>query len=116
MLTSLADKISGSVNETLRKGSLSTSSRSPISKIQDQDDITIAHLHRLNQKNVSAWNMERLINKVREGVILNLDERKHGSTDEYAAMVQITSERHADIVAKHIFQNLAKATSSIHLS
>lgn len=107
-LTSLADKISGSVNETLRKGSLSTSSRSPISKIEDQDDITVAHLHRLNQKNVSAWNMERLINKVREGVILNLDERKHGSTDENASMVQITSERYADIVAKHIFQNVAR--------
>nr|GEU31339.1 mechanosensitive ion channel protein 6-like [Tanacetum cinerariifolium] len=28
---------------------------------------TIDHLHRLNQKNISAWNMKRLMNIVRTG-------------------------------------------------
>ncbi|XP_051123931.1 mechanosensitive ion channel protein 6-like [Andrographis paniculata] len=79
-----------------------------MSKKEDENGITIDHLHKLNQKNVSAWNMKRLINVVRKGVLSTLDEKLHGSDEE---AVQITSEYQAKAAAKKIFTNVAKPGS-----
>ncbi|XAR64230.1 hypothetical protein NMG60_11024495 [Bertholletia excelsa] len=76
------------------------------------EGITIDHLHRLNQKNVSAWNMKRLMNIARKGVLSTLDEQIQNSTgDEDEAAVQITSEFQAKAAAKKIFYNVAKPGS-----
>lgn len=75
------------------------------------EGITIDHLHRLNQKNVSAWNMKRLMNTVRKGVFSTLDEQIQDSNGEDEAAVQITSEFQAKAAAKKIFYNVAKPGS-----
>ncbi|KAI3725515.1 hypothetical protein L1987_65305 [Smallanthus sonchifolius] len=76
------------------------------------EGITIDHLHRLNQKNISAWNMKRLMNIVRTGVLSTLDEQLEGTTqDEDESAVQITNEKQAKVAAKKIFCNVAKQGS-----
>ncbi|KAK9071804.1 hypothetical protein SSX86_008233 [Deinandra increscens subsp. villosa] len=76
------------------------------------EGITIDHLHRLNQKNISAWNMKRLMNIVRTGVLSTLDEQLEGSTrDEDESAVQITNEKQAKVAAKKLFCNVAKQGS-----
>lgn len=73
--------------------------------------ITIDHLHRLNQKNISAWNMKRLMNIIRKGSLSTLDEQLLDSTDQDESAVQITSEVQAKAAAKKIFSNVAKPGS-----
>ncbi|XP_075509469.1 mechanosensitive ion channel protein 8-like [Primulina tabacum] len=95
------------------RSTVSTDAKSPrLSKMMSEKDgqngITVDHLHRLNQKNISAWNMKRLMNIVRKGVISTLDERIQGSTAEDESMVQITSENQAKAAAKKIFTNVAR--------
>ncbi|KAL0438350.1 UNVERIFIED_CONTAM: Mechanosensitive ion channel protein 6 [Sesamum latifolium] len=107
---------SGRVIATPRKSTVSTGAKSPMfskvmSKKEEQNGITIDHLHRLNQKNISAWNMKRLMNIVRKGVLSTLDEKIQGSAGEDEAMVQITSENQAKAAAKKIFNNVAKPGS-----
>ncbi|XP_060173518.1 mechanosensitive ion channel protein 6-like [Lycium barbarum] len=77
----------------------------------EKGGITIDHLHRLNQKNISAWNMKRLINMVRNGVLSTLDEKLLESTHEDESAVQITSEKKAKAAAQQIFSNVAKPGS-----
>nr|XP_016470246.1 PREDICTED: mechanosensitive ion channel protein 6-like [Nicotiana tabacum] len=89
-----------------------TFSRSTSRKEKEKEGgITIDHLHRLNQKNVSAWNMKRLINIVRKGVLSTLDEQLQQSSDDDEAAVEITSEKQAKIAAKKVFNNVAKTDS-----
>ncbi|XP_054778488.1 mechanosensitive ion channel protein 6-like [Prosopis cineraria] len=71
---------------------------------KSHDGITIDHLHKLNPKNVSAWNMKRLMNMVRHGTLSTLDEQI--LDDENAT--QIRSENEARAAAKKIFQNVAR--------
>ncbi|KAF5180518.1 Mechanosensitive ion channel protein [Thalictrum thalictroides] len=80
-----------------------------VSKRQDQG-ITIDHLHKLNQKNISAWNMKRMMNIVRNGVMSTLDERISDTCEDESAM-QIRSEYEAKAAAKKIFNNVAKPRS-----
>ncbi|XP_076955195.1 mechanosensitive ion channel protein 6-like [Bidens hawaiensis] len=76
------------------------------------EGITIDHLHRLSQQNISAWNMKRLMNIVRTGVLSTLDEQLEGTTgDEDETAVQITNEKQAKVAAKKIFVNVAKQGS-----
>ncbi|XP_071698229.1 mechanosensitive ion channel protein 6-like [Rutidosis leptorrhynchoides] len=76
------------------------------------EGITIDHLHRLNRKNISAWNMKRLINIVRTGVLSTLDEQLAGATrDEDESALQITNEKQAKVAAKRMFCNVAKQGS-----
>ncbi|KAA8537460.1 hypothetical protein F0562_026853 [Nyssa sinensis] len=80
--------------------------------MKKNEGITIDHLHRLNQKNISAWNMKRLMKIVRSGVLSTLDEHKQdltGGEDEFS--VQITSECQAKAAGKKIFSNVAKPGS-----
>ncbi|KAJ7967114.1 Mechanosensitive ion channel protein [Quillaja saponaria] len=75
------------------------------------DGITIDHLHKLNPKNVSAWNMKRLMNMVRHGSLSTLDEQILDSANEDESATQIRSENEAKAAAKKIFQNVARQGS-----
>lgn len=82
----------------------------PLSKKNtDRDGITIDHLHKLNPKNVSAWNMKRLINMVRHGSLSTLDEQILSEEDDSAN--QIRSECEAKAAARKIFLNVARPGS-----
>ncbi|XXG40393.1 hypothetical protein AAC387_Pa01g1121 [Persea americana] len=72
------------------------------------DRITIDHIHKLNQKNISAWNMKRLMKIVRNGTLSTLDERITNITQE---AIEIQSEYEAKAAAKRIFTNVAKRGS-----
>ncbi|KAJ0781674.1 putative mechanosensitive ion channel MscS, LSM domain superfamily [Helianthus annuus] len=61
----------------------------------------------LNQKNISAWNMKRLMNIVRTGVLSTLDEQ----LDDGETAGEITNEKQAKVAAKKIFHNVAKQGS-----
>lgn len=74
----------------------------------DDQGITIDHLHKLNPKNVSAWNMKRLMKLVRHGTLSTLDEQILDSTTEDESATQIRSECEAKAAAKKIFQNVAR--------
>ncbi|MCD7458413.1 hypothetical protein HAX54_038101 [Datura stramonium] len=54
---------------TLRSSAFSRVISEKEKEKKNEGGITIDHLHRLNQKNVSAWNMKRLMNMVRKGVL-----------------------------------------------
>ncbi|XP_049390473.1 mechanosensitive ion channel protein 8-like [Solanum stenotomum] len=103
---------------TPRKSTAAATPRSPVfsraasrKEKEEEGGITIDHLHRLNQKNISAWNMKRLINIVRKGVLSTLDEKLEQSNGDDEAAVQITSEKQAKIAAKKVFINVAKPGS-----
>ncbi|KAK4490242.1 hypothetical protein RD792_000902 [Penstemon davidsonii] len=103
------------IGNTPRKSTVSSGSKSnvfsKVMKKEEENGISIDHLHRLNQKNISAWNMKRLMNIVRNGTLSTLDEKLQDSTGEDEAMVQITSENQAKAAAKKIFVNVAKPGS-----
>ncbi|KAE9609497.1 hypothetical protein Lal_00020250 [Lupinus albus] len=80
----------------------------------DQDNgITIDHLHKLNPKNVPAWNMKRLINMVRHGALSTLDEQipDDSTQGDDESTKHIKSENQAKAAAKKIFHNVARPGS-----
>lgn len=83
--------------------------KSPRGKDKGEEGITIDHLHKLSPKNVSAWNMKRLMNLVRYGNLTTLDEQLSSHEDESSN--QINSEGEARAAAKKIFQNVARQGS-----
>ncbi|KAI8549002.1 hypothetical protein RHMOL_Rhmol07G0317200 [Rhododendron molle] len=88
-------------NGKARRGSPKFSGRLPH---KGGEGISIDHLQRMSQKNVSAWNMKRLVKIVRKGVLLTLKAKINVSP-------QITSEAQARAAAKKIFFNVAKPGS-----
>ncbi|KAK6131341.1 hypothetical protein DH2020_034909 [Rehmannia glutinosa] len=103
---------SGRIIGTPRMSRELTDARTPVfsrvlSKKEEENRITIDHLHRLNQKNISAWNMKRMMNIARNGVLSTLDEKIQGATGDDEAMVHITTENQAKCAAKKIFENVA---------
>ncbi|XP_041014471.1 mechanosensitive ion channel protein 8-like [Juglans microcarpa x Juglans regia] len=74
----------------------------------DDQGISIDHLHKLNPKNVSAWNMKRLMRIVRNGTPTTADEQILDATNEDGSNTQIRSELEAKAAAKKIFQNVAR--------
>ncbi|OMO74684.1 Mechanosensitive ion channel MscS [Corchorus capsularis] len=78
---------------------------------KDDKGITIDHLHKLNHKNISAWNMKRLMNIIRHGALSTLDEQIQDSTHEDESATQIRSEYEAKVAARKIFQNVAQPGS-----
>ncbi|RCV07699.1 hypothetical protein SEVIR_1G271000v4 [Setaria viridis] len=82
------------------------------------EGISIDMLHKLNQKNVSAWNMKRLMRIVRFGTLATMDEQIQQATGEGdESATQIRSEYEAKIAAKRIFHNVATPGSKyIYLS
>ncbi|KAH9619617.1 hypothetical protein KSS87_007945 [Heliosperma pusillum] len=81
------------------------------SKRHDQQggdsSISIDQLHRLNQKNVSAWNMKKLMRSVRKGVLSSLDDHLDPRMEDDTAM-QIRSEKEAKAAARKIFTNVTR--------
>ncbi|KAM3316392.1 hypothetical protein ACQJBY_034477 [Aegilops geniculata] len=77
------------------------------------EGITIDKLHRLNQRNVSAWNMKRLVKIVRFETLATMDEQIQEATAGEGAEsgTQIRSEHEAQLAAKKIFHNVAKPGS-----
>lgn len=75
------------------------------------DGITIDQLHRLSQKNISAWSMKRLMKIVRYGALTTMDEQIKHATGEDELATQIHSEYEAKVAAKRIFHNVAKPHS-----
>ncbi|KAF9666667.1 hypothetical protein SADUNF_Sadunf16G0252600 [Salix dunnii] len=103
---------SGSFQKTPRIGTPKLS-RALSNKIDEEGEgITIDHLHKLNPKNVSAWNMKRLMNIIRHGALSTLDEQIHNSNhgDEESA-TKIRSEFEARAAARNIFTNVARQGS-----
>ncbi|CAN6253850.1 unnamed protein product [Urochloa humidicola] len=82
------------------------------------EGISIDMLHKLNQRNVSAWNMKRLMRIVRFGTLTTMDEQIQQATGEGdESATQIRSEYEAKIAAKRIFHNVATPGSKyIYLS
>ncbi|XP_076935322.1 mechanosensitive ion channel protein 6-like [Bidens hawaiensis] len=83
-------------------------------KKHENTGITIDHLHRMNKKNISAWNMSRMMNSISRSMLSTLDEQLEdfaGDGDEDEASTQITSAKQAKIAAKKIFCNVAKPGS-----
>ncbi|XP_022769276.1 mechanosensitive ion channel protein 6-like [Durio zibethinus] len=72
------------------------------------EDIRLDHLRKLNHKNISAWNMRRMVNMVSHGQLATLDEQILNSDRDDESSVQIRSECQANEAAKKIFQNVAK--------
>lgn len=86
---------------------------SGVASKQPDEGISIHHLHKLNQQNISAWNMKRLMRIVRRGSLSTLDEHISNTnrTTEDDSTVQIQSEYEAKAAAKRIFTNVAKRGS-----
>ncbi|RDX70227.1 Mechanosensitive ion channel protein 8, partial [Mucuna pruriens] len=81
------------------------------SKKQDEE-MSIEQLHKLNQINISAWNMKRMINIIMHGALFTtLDERILCSDIEDEPLLQITSECQAKVAAQKIFHNVAQPGS-----
>lgn len=77
-----------------------------------ENGITIDHLHRLTLNNVSAWNMKRLVNLVRHGRLVTLDEQLSNHDDDHdESGNNINSEGEAKAAAKKIFRNVARPGS-----
>ncbi|CAJ1973163.1 unnamed protein product [Sphenostylis stenocarpa] len=79
-------------------------------KKQDEE-MSIEQLHRLNKRNISAWNMKRMINIVMHGAFTTLDERISCSDIEDEPLLQLRSECQAKIAAQKIFQNVVQPGS-----
>ncbi|XP_018489880.1 mechanosensitive ion channel protein 7 [Raphanus sativus] len=87
-----------------------------IPKTGTDSGITMNDLHRMNQKNVSAWNMKRLIKIVRHVSLTTLDEQALQNTSEDETIRQIRSEKEAKAAARKIFKNVAqRGTKHIYL-
>nr|BAV53889.1 mechanosensitive channels of small conductance-like [Chamaecyparis obtusa] len=72
--------------------------------------INVDQLHKMNQKNVSAWNMKRLISVIRHSGISTIShtiDQSMGKHD-HPQDKEITSELEAIAAAKSIFKNVAK--------
>ncbi|XP_020599120.1 mechanosensitive ion channel protein 6-like [Phalaenopsis equestris] len=87
-----------------------SSSRKDFSRqlLQQKGGITVEQLHKFNQKNISAWNMKRLMRIVRLGTLTTLDEQLPQGMEEDESTIQIKSENEAKIAARKIFNNVAK--------
>ncbi|CAF1953572.1 hypothetical protein Bca4012_075931 [Brassica carinata] len=79
-----------------------------IPKTTADSGISMEHLHRMNHKNISAWNMKRLMKIVRHVSLTTLDEQMLESTYEDESTRQIRSEKEAKAAARKIFKNVAQ--------
>lgn len=80
-------------------------------KKKQDEEMSIEQLHRLNKRNISAWNMKRMINIVMHGSFTTLDERILCSDVEDEPLLQLRSENQAKIAAQKIFHNVAQPGS-----
>ncbi|TXG66662.1 hypothetical protein EZV62_007937 [Acer yangbiense] len=102
---------SGTLQKTPRGGKSPRISRTFSNK--EDDAITVDHLHKLNPKNVSAWNMKKLINIIRHGALSTLAEQIQDSTLEDESTTQIRTEYEAKAAATKIFKNVGRGSRYI---
>lgn len=82
-------------------------SRTGISReVKPGSNITIEHLHKLNRKNVSVFNMKRLINLVKHQGVTTFGQGLDGGVGK-GVDTEIKSEWQAKVVAKEIFDNVS---------
>ncbi|CAN8271310.1 unnamed protein product [Cochlearia groenlandica] len=85
-----------------------------IPKTTNDSGISMENLHRMNPKNISAWNMKRLMKIVRHVSLTTLDEQMLETTYEDESTRQIRSEKEAKAAARKIFKNVAQ-TGAKHI-
>ncbi|XP_022762264.1 mechanosensitive ion channel protein 8-like [Durio zibethinus] len=90
---------------------LKTQNLSRIFSKKGDNKIGLEHLHKLNHKNISAWNMKRLMKMVRHGTLSTLDEQIMEQPTEDNSIKKIRSEHEATASAKKIFHNVAQRGS-----
>ncbi|KAJ0763878.1 putative mechanosensitive ion channel MscS, LSM domain superfamily [Helianthus annuus] len=74
--------------------------------------IRIDQLHRLNQNNISAWNMNRMMNAINTSMLTTVDEQfQDAISDEDETFMHITSDNEAKVAAKKIFCNVVEPRS-----
>ncbi|AEE75569.1 mechanosensitive channel of small conductance-like 5 [Arabidopsis thaliana] len=78
---------------------------------EDGEGIRIDQLKRMNTKNVSAWNMKRLMNIILKGAISTLDQNMQDTTQEDEDATHIRSEYEAKCAARKIFHNVTEPGS-----
>ncbi|XP_057769182.1 mechanosensitive ion channel protein 6-like [Salvia miltiorrhiza] len=100
-------KLSGQMAKNMESKNLERNK----SQHDDKEIVSMENLHKLNHKNVSAWNMKRLMKVVKKGVLTTLDEQVQHSTEGDDASTQIRSECEAKCAARKIFRNVAKPKS-----
>ncbi|KAM5565231.1 mechanosensitive ion channel protein 8-like [Rosa sericea] len=74
--------------------------------VKQDEEISVNHLNKLNQKNVSAWSMRRMMNIIRHGSLTTLDEQILDVEDD--SSVEIKTECQAKEAARKIFLKVAK--------
>ncbi|KAL7207020.1 hypothetical protein ACSBR2_019669 [Camellia fascicularis] len=79
---------------------------SRLSSKKQGEGILIDHLHKLNPKNISTWNMKRLIKIVRHGVLLTLDEQILESTNERRALALTLNDTKTAVKKLHQMVNV----------
>lgn len=70
--------------------------------------ISVQHLHKMNRKNVSAWNMKRLINLVKYQGVTTISQTLDEDVAGEGMDTEIRSEWQAKAAAKEIFNNVAR--------
>ncbi|CAM6041466.1 unnamed protein product [Sphagnum compactum] len=70
------------------------------------ETISIEELNKLSRKNISAWNMKRLVKLVKHTGIVTLADNIHDDVNN--GETEVNSEWQARIAAKQIFKNVAK--------
>ena len=71
-------------------------------------EIRAQHLHKMNLKNVSAWNMKRLINLVKYQGVTTLSQTIDDDVAVEGMDTEIRSEWQAKAAAKEIFNSVAR--------
>ena len=100
---------SGKLQKTFTR--LKTQKFSRTASKKGENGIGTEHLPKLNHKNISAWNMKRLMKMVRHGTLSTLDEQIMDQASGDDSVKQIRSEHEATAAAKKIFQNVARQGS-----
>ncbi|XP_059654918.1 mechanosensitive ion channel protein 6-like [Cornus florida] len=100
---------SGAIPKTTARGGSMKYSGTYSKKLDE--GIPIDYLHKWNHKNISAWNMKRLMKMVRHGLLATLDEQILDSSYDNESNNQIRSEFEAKVAARKIFRNVARGCS-----
>ncbi|KAK3198561.1 hypothetical protein Dsin_021976 [Dipteronia sinensis] len=115
--SALSSPLNGKVIESGRLQKTPQGGRSPFisrtSSFLEDSSIRIDHLHKLNPKNVSAWNMKKLINIIRYRALSTVAEQIQDSTLEDESATQIRSECDAKAAATKIFKNVGRGSRCI---
>jgi hypothetical protein len=90
---------------------IKTSLLASTKELKPDSGICVQHLHKMNQQNISAWNMKRLIDMVRHTGIVTLTHTVDNSSqaeESEGIDTEIRSEWQAKAAAKQIFKNVAR--------